>query len=382
MASPLSASDYSTLDIARLQALEADPSLDVSQWAAIVKELGRRASSPPEAATPDVMESVVASTPTASHGQTVGHPAALAAPRVTLAGVIDLADQHRVRLSAAAIAAGLLVAAIVWRRSGMALLAIAPPLIACAAIVFGSTSFATWVNSHDSRLRRLDGWARARPTRARRYLVAPLVSLSLWTWVQSERVLNAGVRAGLRFTFILWLLLAAVTAIVTAVYFVVAVVLLGVALAVVSWVMHVVANDGAREMPRYESTPVRPRNRVVGLPGSGPNHGYRVDPETGVVQERGLFGWADTKRRVDPTSGVVQDRGIVGWADGKQRIDPQSGDIQDRGMIGWAGTGRRVNPESGVVQEWGAFGWADTNERFDPATGVRQVRGLTGWIDA
>ena len=41
----------------------------------------------------------------------------------------------------------------------------------------------------------------------------------------------------------------------------------------------------------------------------------RIDPESGEIQERGLFGWKDTDERIDPETGKHQERGLFGWRD-------------------------------------------------------------------
>jgi hypothetical protein len=41
----------------------------------------------------------------------------------------------------------------------------------------------------------------------------------------------------------------------------------------------------------------------------------RLDPESGVVQEKGILGWKDTDERFDPETGKHQVRGIFGWKD-------------------------------------------------------------------
>jgi hypothetical protein len=112
---------------------------------------------------------------------------------------------------------------------------------------------------------------------------------------------------------------------------------------------------------------------------SGSSH--RVDPESGVVQEKGIFGWKDTDTRVEPGSGDIQERGIFGWQDTDKRIDPQSGVVQERGLLGYHDTDTRIDPETGVIQERGIFGWQDSDERIDPVTGKHQVRGIFGWKD-
>jgi len=41
----------------------------------------------------------------------------------------------------------------------------------------------------------------------------------------------------------------------------------------------------------------------------------RVDPETGVIQKQGWFGWKDSDERIDPETGKLQERGWFGWKD-------------------------------------------------------------------
>ncbi len=107
----------------------------------------------------------------------------------------------------------------------------------------------------------------------------------------------------------------------------------------------------------------------------------RIDPGSGIVQEKGVFGWKDTDTRVEPGSGDIQEKGIFGWRDTEKRIDPQSGVVQERGILGYHDTDTRIDPETGVIQERGILGWKDSDERIDPATGKHQVRGIFGWKD-
>lgn len=41
----------------------------------------------------------------------------------------------------------------------------------------------------------------------------------------------------------------------------------------------------------------------------------RLDPESGIVQEKGILGWKDTDERFDPETGKHQVRGLFGWKD-------------------------------------------------------------------
>jgi hypothetical protein len=114
----------------------------------------------------------------------------------------------------------------------------------------------------------------------------------------------------------------------------------------------------------------------LGMDGDGT---YRINPDTGVVQESTFTGWRDTDTRVDPDSGVVQESTFTGWRDTDARVDPDSGVVQESGFIGWHDTDTRVDPDSGAIQESGFTGWRDTDERLNPETGELQERGWTGW---
>ncbi len=98
----------------------------------------------------------------------------------------------------------------------------------------------------------------------------------------------------------------------------------------------------------------------------------RVDSDTGTVQKRGLLGdWVDTDERVDPESGRVQERELGFWSDSDKRIDPDTGEVQKRTALGWEGTGKRVETETGEVQKWGAFGWPPTSQ---PKKGKKKTK--------
>lgn len=109
--------------------------------------------------------------------------------------------------------------------------------------------------------------------------------------------------------------------------------------------------------------------------------GQRVNPETGVVEEKGFFGWSSTNKRVDPETGKMQEKGIFGWDDTKTKIDQNTGNIQEKGIFGYNNTDTRVDPKTGVIQNKGVFGWNDTDERINPNTGRHQKKGVFGWND-
>jgi hypothetical protein len=109
---------------------------------------------------------------------------------------------------------------------------------------------------------------------------------------------------------------------------------------------------------------------------------YRVNPETGVVEKEGWFGWTETDTRIDQASGDIEDRGWFGWHRTDTRIDPDSGVVQEETWFGHTDTDKRINPETGSIQDSGWFGWRDTGERIDPETGKHQREGWFGWNDS
>lgn len=119
------------------------------------------------------------------------------------------------------------------------------------------------------------------------------------------------------------------------------------------------------------------RDRIIAPTSSG----QRVNPETGVVEEKGFFGWSSTNKRVDPETGKMQEKGIIGWDDTKTKIDQNTGNIQEKGIFGYNNTDTRVDPKTGVIQNKGVFGWNDTDERINPETGRHQKKGVFGWND-
>lgn len=118
-------------------------------------------------------------------------------------------------------------------------------------------------------------------------------------------------------------------------------------------------------------------NKIIGHAG----YGKRVNPETGAIQEEGLFGYLDTDTRIDPKTGKYQKEGLFSWIDTETKIDQESGIIQKEGLFGYVDTDTKVNPETGIIQKEGLFGWVDTDKRIDPETGKSQHSGLFGWVD-
>lgn len=110
-------------------------------------------------------------------------------------------------------------------------------------------------------------------------------------------------------------------------------------------------------------------------------YGKRINSETGIIEEKGQFGWSDTDRRIDPETGNFQKRGLIGWDDTGTRVDQDRGIVQKEGIFTYLDTNTRVNPESGIIQKEGLFSWVDTDKRIDPETGKSQHEGLFGWVD-
>ena len=51
----------------------------------------------------------------------------------------------------------------------------------------------------------------------------------------------------------------------------------------------------------------RSGNRTIGVAGKG----QRINPETGRVEEEGIFGWDNTKSRTNPDTGIVQEKDLL-----------------------------------------------------------------------
>jgi hypothetical protein len=109
---------------------------------------------------------------------------------------------------------------------------------------------------------------------------------------------------------------------------------------------------------------------------------YRVNPDTGVVEKHGWFGWSETDTKIEAESGNVENRGWFGWNRTDTRIDPDSGVVQQETWFGHADTDKRIDPDTGSIQDRGWFGWNDTDERIDPETGNHQKQGWFGWDDS
>ncbi|MEM4282829.1 MAG: CFI-box-CTERM domain-containing protein [Candidatus Woesearchaeota archaeon] len=96
---------------------------------------------------------------------------------------------------------------------------------------------------------------------------------------------------------------------------------------------------------------------------------YRIDPETGIVQKLGLFGWHNTEFCIDPKTGIVQKLGLFGCYNTEFCIDPKTGIVQKLGLFGCYNTEFCIDPKTGIVQKQGSFGWHNTKFRIDKDTG-------------
>jgi Flp pilus assembly protein TadD len=76
----------------------------------------------------------------------------------------------------------------------------------------------------------------------------------------------------------------------------------------------------------------------------------RVNPETGILEEKGVFGWSPVENpdghqeRINPDTGVREEKGVFGWSpvenpDGHQeRTNPDTGAHEEKGVFGWSPT--------------------------------------------
>jgi hypothetical protein len=219
-----------------------------------------------------------------------------------------------------------------------------------------------WTRKTQSKVSIKNGWFS-------RYISNPIlwiiVKFSDWTDDFTHRGLKNGIRVAATLYLIgvwLYLLFFAFMVIVT----------LAIIAVVIYIVFKVLLNTNDDVKQSYEKG-----RRIVGAAGSG----KRVNPNTGVIQKDGIFGWADTDQRIDPETGLVQTKGVIGWNDTETRINQETGNIQKEGVFGYNDTDTRINPETGVIQKNGILGWSDTDERINPETGRHQKNGMLGWSD-
>lgn len=219
-----------------------------------------------------------------------------------------------------------------------------------------------WTRRTQTNTSLKDGWFS-------RYIANPIlwiiIKFSDWT----DGFKHRGLKNGTRVAATLYLLAAWCFIIYAALMIAVVLVIVGVILYIV---FNVLINSNEDVKKGYERG-----RRIVGPTGSG----RRVNQETGIIQEKGLFGYNDTEQRIDPDTGRVQTKGMFGWNDTETRIDQETGNIQKEGMFGYNDSETRINPDTGIIQKKGLLGWNDTEERIDPETGKHQKKGLLGWSD-
>lgn len=188
-----------------------------------------------------------------------------------------------------------------------------------------------------------------------------IVKFSNWT----DSFSNRGLKNGVRFALSLYLILIWIFLIINAFVMV-------VALFFIYAVFSILIKSNSNSQPNYNTN-----NAVLGIPGKG----RKIDQETGIIQEKGLFGYNNTNKRINPETGKIQNKGLFGWEDSKTKIDQESGIIQKKGLFGFDDTNTRVNPETGIIQTKSVFGWNDTNERINLETGKHQEKSIFGWND-
>jgi len=219
-----------------------------------------------------------------------------------------------------------------------------------------------WTRRTQSITAKKNGWFS-------RYIANPIlwliVKFSDWT----DSFTHQGIKNGARIAATLYLIAAWLYILFFAFMLLV---VLAIGALVLYIVFKVLANSDSDVKQGYEKG-----RRIVGAVGAG----KRVNQETGVVQENGMFGWNDTNQRIDPETGNIQTNGFLGWNDSGTRINQESGNIQKDGLFGYNDSDTRVDPETGIVQKNGMLGWSDTDERIDPKTGNHQKNGMFGWSD-
>ncbi|TAK32786.1 MAG: hypothetical protein EPO28_17575 [Saprospiraceae bacterium] len=249
-------------------------------------------------------------------------------------------------------------------------------LIWVSPLIVGGIIAAINANSVNDTTEKVEAWTRRTQTNVStksswfyRYIVNPV----LWTIVKfsdwTDSFTHRGLKNGVRVAASLYLVAAWCFIFYAALMFIVIVAIV-IAILYVGFKVLLDSNEDVRR--GYEKG-----RSIIGSGGSG----TRTNPETGIIQEEGLFGYIDTDTRVNQETGVIQKKGLFGWNDTDERIDPESGKIQKEGFLGYNDTDTKVNQETGVIQKKGLLGWNDTDERIDPESGKHQKRGLLGWVD-
>lgn len=202
-----------------------------------------------------------------------------------------------------------------------------------------------------------------------RFIMNPV----LWAIVKffdwTDSMTNRGLKNALRIVAILYFIAAWVLILYTALAFILA---LAIAILLGYIMIKILVNSNGDFKRNFEKG-----KRIMGPIGPG----KRINQETGVIQEKGIFGYEDTNQRIDPETGKMQTKDIIGWKDTGKKVDQESGRIKKETFLGYQDTETRVHPETGIIQKKGLIGWIDTEERINPETGKHQEKGLFGWID-
>ena len=114
-------------------------------------------------------------------------------------------------------------------------------------------------------------------------------------------------------------------------------------------------------------------------------HEKRVNPDTGLIEEKGCCGWEPARNdngheeRVNSDTGVREEKGCCGWEPARndngheERVNSDTGMREEKGCCGWEparndnGHEVRVNSETGFLETKGCFGWeteGKSNDKF------------------
>ena len=219
-----------------------------------------------------------------------------------------------------------------------------------------------WARKTHSKVTLKKGWFS-------RYIIQPilwlLVKFSDWT----DGFVHRGLKNGTRVAATLYLIAAWCFIIYVA--FMIALIL-AVSALIIYIIFKILINSNDDVKQGYDKG-----RRIVGSVGPG----KRINQDTGIIQEEGMFGYKDTDQRIDPETGKIQKEGLFGWNDTETRINQETGNIQKEGLFGYNDTETRINPDTGIIQKNGMLGWQDTDERINTETGKHQKNGMLGWQD-
>lgn len=185
---------------------------------------------------------------------------------------------------------------------------------------------------------------------------------------------HGGLQSGIRLAMFIYISICWLALLVALAFFAIQLVIIGFVLYLVYLLL---VQQGVIGRDEETTTTQKAKSRTLGL--SGKNE--RINPETGEIEEEGLFGYSKTDRRVNPKTGKVQEKGIFGWQDTAVKVDQSSGEIQEEGLFGYEEAETKIDPESGIIKKKGLLGWEETDYRINPKTGKQQKKGIFGWDD-